>query len=122
MEVYEIRNYLILTVVWFGFIGTLYERVRFKLKGTVVRAKIVQYVQNQQGFAIPVLEFEYGGQRYQMCAESMTKTPKYTVGSEHDIYFIPGYRKKVKIIKDYNDYFTAFFLLLAGILITIGIF
>ena len=122
MEMYELRNYLVLVAVWFAFIGTLYERIRFKLKGTVVRAQIVQYIWNQQGFAVPVVVFEHEGQRYQMEADSMSKTQKYSIGSEHDIYYIPGYRKKVKIVKDYNDCLSAVILFIAGILIAMGIF
>ena len=122
MNVYLTYNYVIIIALLFGIIGILYERIRFRLKGKVVRAILSEYVYNDLKHAIPVLEFEYGGQSFYMYGESKRKKPKYEVGTEHDIYFIPGYKKNVKIIKDHDDYMAAVLGVIAGIFIAKGTF
>lgn len=93
-------------------------RLMFMLKGKKINGVVKDYI-SPQGSFIPIMEFEYEGQLMTMKAKNGFKNKKYEIGTEIEIYYIPGYDKEVKIMSDYTDIFYLVVFLVLGIVMVV---
>ena len=114
----DFQTILLLFATFVAFVSLVRIRLMFMLKGKKVNAYIKDYVMFQGNF-IPVMEFEFEGQSYAVKNKGVVKKDKYAVGSQHEIYFIPGDDKYVKITSDKTDIKYAIIFLVLGVVLAV---
>ncbi len=108
------RDYLYVAIALLAAAMILFVRLKYIIKGVKVMAKVCDYTCHN-GCYFPIMEFDYDGQFMNIKTKSGLKRQKYDIGSEVEIYYIPGSEDEVKIVKDYSDILYILVFLICGI-------
>ena len=111
-------NMLYAVIAFVAAMILLFTRIKFMVKGVKVKAQIKEYI-CPKGAYIPIMEFEHDGQVMNIKAKNGWKNQKYDIGTEMEVFYIPGNEKEVKIISDYSDLLYAALFFVCGVVIVI---
>ncbi len=109
-------DYIYVAIAFAAAAIIIFIRLKFMIKGEKVMARVTDYI-CPKGAYIPIMEFEYEGQIMNIKAKNGWKKQKYDIGSELEIYYIPGNENEVKIVHDYSDIIMMAVFLICGAVI-----